>query len=77
MYMLLMIYAILNLHVISWGTREVKKSEDELGNEEKRKLEMEMLKMQEEAANKGIVLDLFENFKKKTSHFMPSKDRWT
>ena len=76
MYMLLMIYAILNLHVISWGTREVKKTPAELEEEEKRKVEVELLKMEEEAKNKGIVFDWLENVKNKTSSFMPGKQKW-
>lgn len=28
MYMLLIIYSVCNLHIVSWGTREVKSKED-------------------------------------------------
>lgn len=34
MYMILMIYSICNLHIVSWGTREVKKSPAELQREQ-------------------------------------------
>jgi len=34
MYMILMIYAMCNLHVVSWGTREVKKSPAEIQREQ-------------------------------------------
>lgn len=69
MYMLLMIYAILNLHVITWGTREVKKNAAQLAEEESRRMELELLKMEEEAAKKGIVFNLIEEVKKKTKIF--------
>ena len=38
MYMLLMMYALTNLHVISWGTREVKQTKTEKQLEEERKV---------------------------------------
>ena len=34
MYMLLMIYALTNLHVVSWGTREVKSTKTEKEEQE-------------------------------------------
>jgi len=44
MYMLLMIYAICNLHVVSWGTREVKQTPTEKKIEDEMKAEVEQKK---------------------------------
>ena len=38
MYMLLMIYALTNLHVISWGTREVVQTKTEKEEQEEKKV---------------------------------------
>ena len=55
MYMLLFIYALLNLHVVSWGTREAPKKQTEEEKEaEKKKLEEAARK--KELKSKGTFL---------------------
>jgi len=59
MYMLLMIYSICNLHVVSWGTREVKQTATEKKEEEEKKeqkrLEEEAKKQQKKGPAAGLL----------------------
>lgn len=57
MYMLLMIYSMTNLHVVSWGTREVKQTKTEKQEEEDKKFIQEQLKAQEAAKKKKNNVD--------------------
>lgn len=62
MYMLLMIYSICNLHVVSWGTREVKQTPTEKQEEEAR---LEQKRLEEEAKKpKSGLLESFRGGKK-------------
>ena len=53
MYMLLMIYSMCNIHVVSWGTREVKQTPTEKQMEEQRKEMAELKRLEEEKKKKG------------------------
>ena len=71
-FLVLVIYSLCNLHVVSWGTREVpkKKTEAELEQEEKEKKEREEKKKQESFWNKlfpffNLVQDLKQTFTEK------------
>jgi len=54
MYMLLMIYSMCNLHVVSWGTREVKQTLTEKQMEELKNAQIEEKRLAEEKKKKGI-----------------------
>ena len=54
MYMLLLIYSYINLHVVSWGTREVKQTQTEKQNEEERLF----LEDQKKKAKTGVMSSL-------------------
>ena len=77
MYMMLMIYAILNLHVVSWGTREVKKSAKEIEEEAARLEVLALKKKEEEARRKGLVFDIMDQVRKRASLIQPKKDYCT
>ena len=68
MYMLLMIYAVTNLHVVSWGTREVKQTKTE------KEMEEEKLAAKEasEQKKKGLKMPLLQ-----TGKSASEKDGWT
>lgn len=68
-----MIYAILNLHVVSWGTREVKKSPKEMEEEAARLELLALKKKEEEAKKKGLVFDIMEHFRKRTNIIQSKK----
>jgi len=69
MYMLLMIYAMCNLHVVSWGTREVKQTPTEKQMQEEKQAEIENKK------NKGLINKVggFMSLAKRDEE----KDGWT
>ncbi len=57
MYLLLVIYSIINLHVVSWGTREVPKKKTKAELEEEKKKEEEMKKQAKKQKKEGGFLD--------------------
>ena len=68
MYMLLIIYAVTNLHVVSWGTREVKQTKTEKQTEEDKLAEEKVA----EQKSKGIKIPFL-----KTGISENEKDGWT
>ena len=54
MYMLLLIYSYINLHVVSWGTREVKQTQTDKQKEEERLF----LEEQKKKAKTGVMSSL-------------------
>ncbi len=57
MYLLLVIYSIFNLHVVSWGTREVPKKKTKAELEEEKKKEEELKKAAKKKKKDGGILD--------------------
>jgi len=60
MYLLLVIYSIFNLHVVSWGTREVpkKKTKQELEEEKKKEEEMKKQAKKQQKKSSGGLIDM-------------------
>ena len=67
MYMLLMIYSMCNLHVVSWGTREVKQTPTEKQMEEQKKEMAELKRLEEEKKKNGVTGMM-------SSMFMPNRN---
>ena len=57
MYLLLMIYSLCNMHVVSWGTREVKQTKTEKEVEENMKLLEQEMKAKKKKTDKSEALD--------------------
>jgi chitin synthase len=60
MYLLLVIYSIFNLHVVSWGTREVpkKKTKQELEEEKKKEEELKKAAKKQSKKKDGGLIDM-------------------
>lgn len=66
MYMILMIYAFCNLHVISWGTREIKKTASEVKADQRQRELEELTRMEEQQTKeKGLFGGFTDKFKVK------------
>lgn len=66
MYVILIIYAFCNLHDISWGTREVKKTASEVKADEQRKVLEELARMEmDQGKSRGLFGGMMDRLKRK------------